>query len=183
MHRTFIAFEIKEEDRFKINQYLKLGQDVYKKGITWSKTENLHLTLQFIGDTKNEDLAKIDQFISDHLTLLKPMTLSNLKLEWFPNDNPRTLWLNYQNCDFATSQFHFGLKDFIKTLGYQIDHKKLLFHITLGRIKPWFDQEKIIWNQEMLSVLNSIKLEKIRFYKSTLTPNGPIYNIISEYNL
>lgn len=183
MIRTFIALEPVQNQKKLMMAYLEKGKTLYSKGITWSKPENLHLTVQFIGDTKEEDLDHICQFLNDQTQDLSVIKLSDLQVEWFPAENSRTVWLQYEKADRQLYQLHKSLKEYLANAGYQTDNRKLLCHITLGRVKEWFSGEKKIWQREMLIPAETILLDRLVFYQSRLTPNGPVYTKINEYRL
>ena len=60
MKRTFLAIPIPSGDEFPALSQ-RLQRNLQHEHISWCKTNQIHLTLNFVGDTPDEDIPKIIQ--------------------------------------------------------------------------------------------------------------------------
>ncbi|MCK4313077.1 MAG: RNA 2',3'-cyclic phosphodiesterase, partial [Candidatus Cloacimonetes bacterium] len=142
--------------------------------------ENLHITFQFIGDTREEDISGISEFLTEHFTDLPALKFFSPILEIIPGRNPRIIWISAKtdNKEILTISKKFKLK--LRELGYKLDSKPLKFHVTLGRIKKRLPEFFI---HQVLTKEISIKefdVSEATLYQSFLRPEGPRY--VKLYN-
>ena len=65
--------------------------------IKWVKNENLHLTLKFIGHTREKDIPKIIDAVNDVTINHKPFILKATGTGCFPKkERPRTLFMRVE---------------------------------------------------------------------------------------
>ena len=175
MMRTFLALELPENIKNEVAKVIEYFRSLVRDGIRWVAKENLHITFQFIGDTREEDIPEISEFLTEHFIDLTALKFFNPKLEIIPGRNPRIIWLSAQTDDkeIFTMSKKFKLK--LKELGYTLDSKPLKFHVTLGRIKKRLPEFFI---HQVLTKEISIKefdVSEATLYKSILRPEGPRY--------
>ena len=90
--RTFIALEIKEN----IKELLagiqqKIGSEI--GGIKWVQPNNLHLTLKFLGQTREDKIEDISDILINTADNLNSFNLSVSGLGAFPSsNNPKVIW-------------------------------------------------------------------------------------------
>jgi len=171
--RLFIAFDISEEAK----QILK---DIQKNlNIKATFVKEFHLTLKFLGEVEEskvdsiiQELSKIkfDSFVAGLSQMGVFPDRKYIKVVWIglePNDKICAL---QKSVDQATRNFGIAMdKDFIP-------------HLTLARVK--FLENK----NEFLVALDNVKVEKSEFkvdsfklIKSTLTPQGPVYDVLKAF--
>src|SRR5215212_7221627 len=64
MKRIFVAIDISEEARRKASEYIEsLRRSFPGLRVGWDKYEKLHLTLKFLGETSDEQLAKLTKAV------------------------------------------------------------------------------------------------------------------------
>jgi 2'-5' RNA ligase len=181
--RAFFAIDIPESFRTELGTLITDMQAQYTKSINWVKPENLHFTLQFIGDMHIHQMKELTDFVQKELQDKSVILMKNPKLSLFPTKNPHIIWIEMTPHQNWVLQFVKRLRNYLQDLGYEIDKKKIFFHITLGRIKgnlPDYFIEYIL--QKGVSRI-SIKVNTIALYKSTLHPEGPNYEAISKFIL
>ncbi|HPY97284.1 MAG TPA: RNA 2',3'-cyclic phosphodiesterase [Candidatus Cloacimonadota bacterium] len=183
MQRTFVAFEPNEQVKEHICQLTNEIQLKYPQIKHLTKKENLHFTFRFIGDTKDEDLSKISSYLEEFATKLHPFSINNGQIEWYPFNHSPLLCLLYSfhYPNLITHYQQFG--DFLRRLNYQIDNRRLNFHLTLARLKGIEIEPQNDAFQSHLTMINEIKLDKLVYYKSVLLRTGAVYQKIKEINL
>ncbi|MCB5250918.1 MAG: RNA 2',3'-cyclic phosphodiesterase [Candidatus Cloacimonadales bacterium] len=180
LQRTFIAFEPNDDVKSDISFLIDELAKEYPQIRNWTKKENLHFTFKFIGDTQNEDIEKIAEYVSNLGNILKPIYLHEGHLEWYPFNNSPLICMMYEmKNSFLIKQYHL-LGDYLQELGYRTDRRRLNFHLTLARLKgiEISPKDKILIKQ-----IREIKLGKLIYYRSILHRTGAEYQIIKEINL
>ncbi len=170
--RTFVAAEI--QNNLVLDSIAKL-QSNFKINAKAISRENMHFTLQFLGEIDDDTATKI-------LEELKTITFSPIQVSFsgvgaFPNPKfPRVIWIGVdetasQNLIKLAKQ----LEEKLAPLGFKSD-KPFKPHLTIFRIK-----QKIGDIAKDLEKLKKIQLgndtiSELKFKKSILTPSGPIYS-------
>ncbi|MDD4148155.1 MAG: RNA 2',3'-cyclic phosphodiesterase, partial [Candidatus Cloacimonetes bacterium] len=152
-------------------------------GINWVKPENLHLTVNFIGEVAEHRLPELKDLLGREAKRHTAAVLQAEGIELFPYRFPRLIWLKLSGEDQVLRTLKRQTLNSLRLLGIEADPQKLELHVTLGRIKthqsPDFERaalsysiprEEMIWDTMIL-------------YKSLLRPDGPRYEIIEQYNL
>lgn len=172
--RLFIAIDFNE-----LKDYFIFLQRFLPKNAKLSFAKTFHLTLKFLGEVHPN---KIDEIIS---------ILKNIKFERFsvnlnsigvfPAENKvRVVWvgLNPEN-DIFQLQKQIDeplIKLFKKEEGFKS-------HITLARVKYLEDKDLFIEQVKKIKVENkAIGIKEFRLVKSTLSPEGPIYEDLEKFS-
>lgn len=186
--RAFIAIKLPK----KLCDYLTGLQQELKKtqaDVKWVAPNNIHLTLKFLGEI---DTGKLDEIIAELKEISKNKTPFNIRpssLGAFPKITfPRVIWVGIDKGDVETCQIAKDLEGKLVELGIPAEDKKFSSHITVGRVRSNLHRERLVAG---LSDLASRKLpenleflaDKITLLKSTLTPKGPLYEILNETSL
>jgi 2'-5' RNA ligase len=186
--RAFIAIELPKE----LREFLSRMQDQLKTSggdIKWVAPDNIHLTLKFLGEIDDEKFAKIVKIIEGVTkeTLPFPMRISSIGA--FPKiDYPRVIWTGVDKGDKEAKQIVKELEAKIEKLGIPKEERAFSSHITIGRTRSNLNREKLV--AELKNLENKpggenleFSVTKITLFKSTLTPKGPIYEVLQEANL
>lgn len=176
--RTFIAVEVPSEGRDRIERLrAKLAPDI--PGAKWVAKENLHLTLAFLGDVQDADLAAVCRAAASAAAPFEPLELALDGLGCFGSPaRPRTLWAGVAGPGLD------GLRALQKSLtaavareGYRADDR-FDAHVTLARFKPGRGPAP-----NLTGVLEKNRgwsggawnVAEVVTFASTLTPDGPVY--------
>jgi len=174
--RTFIALDLPENIREEVSRVTNDFRSNCPFGVKWVPPENLHITFQFIGETKENDISEISEFLEINFSELKMLNFIEPELEIIPGREPRMIWISLKIENSLIRKISKRFKEKLRKMGYKIDSKPLRFHITLGRIKKRLPEILI---QQILTTelkMKSIKVGKATLYKSLLRPEGPRYN-------
>jgi len=164
--RLFIAIEIPEHISLELR---KIQESIKQEGIKLVK--DFHLTLKFLGEIEEKDVEKIKSDLQKIQFEPFEATLNGAGV--FPNmHHINTIWI--------------GLEPEIKfeEIAKQIDpdEKRFKAHITLGRVKFMKNKQAFIEKFNKIEVPKiSFKVDKIKLIKSTLTREGPVYEVLAEF--
>jgi len=181
--RLFVALEPPEQVKTELSTALQQLKTHSIAGINWVKPENLHLTLLFIGEVPDHQARGIGNCLETRLQDFAPALLTTEGLELFPARFPRLLWLKLSATGQSLVKLNRMLLGDLRQLGIGPDPKALKLHITLGRIKspqtPDFERRALSYPINK----DSLRWDTVSLYRSTLKPEGPVYNVLQQYYL
>jgi len=185
--RTFIAIELPPEIKTalgNIQAELKLARADAK----WVKPENIHLTMKFLGEIDEALVEKIRSILEEIARRNEPFELSLSELGAFPKLNyPRVIWVSITSGQQVAKIAEEIEKETVK-IGLPSESRPFSSHITLGRMRSGLNRtalvEKINFlNSNLPSLKPEFKVRSLTLFKSTLTPSGPIYEILRTVSL
>lgn len=184
MHnRLFIAFpvpqEIKEKIR-KIQENLKKNSKLSR--FHWSKIEDTHVTVLFLGNIEEEKKSIIEQAMIKVLNNYRSFSFSLSDLSAFPNSSiARVLIIKIGSDSQAPFSINQELSKLMIENNITIEQKPWKPHLTLGRTNYGYNIQDELDN----FVLEKIawKAEKIELIKSELFSDGPKYTILNSVSL
>jgi 2'-5' RNA ligase len=174
--RVFVAVEI--SNNALINSIAKLQSEIniIAKPV---EPQNLHFTIQFLGEITEEVSQKIKQ-------ALKTIKFSTFKVNFkgigvFPKMKfPRVIWIG---TDEIGANFLVGLAkkvaNVLSPLGF-IPDKPFKSHITIFRIKNKVGEISKELEKFKTYEFGSQEISNIKLKQSVLTPHGPIYSDLGE---
>lgn len=184
MKRLFVAVKIHPDDRFE-EFYRKLRNQLIPDKIKWVESQNLHLTLKFLGKTPAEDIGKIHVVLQEVATRHTSFELSLQHAGIFGSRyDPRVIWLGTNNNQELTALGEDVLISLDKT-GFERDRGNFVPHLTLGRIKHLTNKK---YFQEVISQYHETFFQKqtmkqFYLFESILNPSGPVYKVLKSYDL
>ena len=192
MPRVFIAINLPEEIKAKLAEMEKDIINSFEEGIgfklgKWVKKDNLHLTLLFIGEIKQELAPQLCQAVNDAVSSCPSFELEFKKISYDQNrGTPRLIWAELnQNKEllFLNKILKDKLLD-VKILKY-VDSRPFKSHITLARVKQWvFKQIEPEERPNIERELNiKFKVSSIEIMESKLKRTGAEYSIIESIKL
>ena len=181
--RAFLAIDVDEDLKAKMYRIVKEFKQIDAR-IKYVELENLHLTLKFFGDIDTEGIDLLSSKIENVVSNFDKFTVKIKGCGAFPNTNRiKVIWLGLDE-DAIVKQLHDELdKEFVK-LGFDKD-RKFSTHLTIGRMKSAKGKDKVKSKIEEFSEveIGEMCVDKIILKKSTLTPQGPIYDDIRIFEL
>ena len=186
--RAFIAIELPKDTRDSLGRL----QEQLKKAqadVKWVTPENIHLTLKFLGEVDDEKLKRISKAIEEAAQENHPYKIRIHSLGAFPKiDYLRVLWVGAEEGDAETRKIAKELEEKIIKIGIPKEGRSFSSHITIGRIRSTLNRERLVKElKNMQEIFGKENLEfcasKITLFKSTLTPKGPIYEVLKKFSL
>ncbi len=177
--RAFLCIDIDDDMLLsRVSQIQqKLDQQAAKMKIV--EINNIHFTLRFFGDTSIE---KINQ-IREHLEKIEiePFEIIIGGVGAFPNKKrPRVVWIGVTHHGEQVRDLKQDIDSLLQSIGYQPERRKYTPHATIARIRQVNDTGRIASNLEGLvdEPIGTMTVSGFKMMKSTLTPSGPIYDIL-----
>lgn len=182
--RSFIGIPINNEIKEKIS---KIQEKFNGTGadIKFVEKENLHLTVKFLGDIKEERISDIDNIkgvIDDYQNF--EINIENVGT--FPSiDFIKVIWVGANNKDGKLLNLLQDVNDKLEALGFREQKNDIVPHITIGRMKSGKNKQKVknaIQDNENI-YFGKQTIDEMRLYKSELNEDSPIYETIKKYKI
>lgn len=161
--RVFYAVEFHEE----IKDYIYEKQQIIKKYSTkgnFTRKENIHLTMQFIGEIKHDEIGKLSKALDNALKEKNSFTIDINNIGKFERKGGDIVWLGVQKIEKLKTIYN-NLGENLHEVGYKTDTRPYKPHITIGR--------KVIFNEDFedikkeIDVNKSVSITKLSLMEST----------------
>jgi|TARA_Y100000310_G_scaffold80298_1_gene76952 2'-5' RNA ligase len=176
--RLFIAIKITED----IKEYLakiqeKLDGNTANK-IKCVNKDQIHLTLKFLGEVQPDKVEEIKNNIKK--IIFVPFSAYLDKIGVFPSENYiRVVWVGLKP-EEPILEIQKGIDENLKKLFKK--EKSFKSHLTLARVKFIDDKKKFVDKLRNIKIENKkMDISCFKLIKSTLTPQGPIYEDLEVF--
>ena len=183
--RTFIAVEISAAVRAKAEELIGLLRTT-QADVKWVEPQNLHLTLQFLGDVPENQIADVCSAVARGAEEVAPFTLEIRGAGAFPNlGKPRTLWLGAQDGMDQMTDLHDRITLALADLGFQDEERRFQTHLTIGRVKSTKNVSLLgpLLRQHAEFSAGVFPVDKAIVFSSRLERGGPIYEKLATARL
>jgi 2'-5' RNA ligase len=179
--RIFIAINL--SDRIK-KRIVEVTQKWAGLPVRWTKKDNLHITLVFIGYVDNEEMLEICQTVQRIGQKSQSFEIK-LKQVCFgpPNKEARMIWLQGE-INQNLSELKNNLEEALfENTGYRKENRSFKPHITLARIyqREWKNLKDKPEIGEEISL--SFPVDSIEIMESHLSNKGPDYVVLESIPL
>lgn len=176
MMRAFVAVEVNDKKVIDSIAEIQSKLDIKAKAV---QPNNLHFTLQFLGEISEDMAEKIK-------VALRTIDFSEFSVDFrgigaFPKMKfPRVIWIG-TDTDGGNALIELAKKVHVvlEPLGFVLD-KPFKSHITIFRIKNKVGDISKELEKFSSYQFGSQRISSIKLKKSVLTPQGPIYSDLEE---
>ncbi len=143
MTRTFIAIELSEEARTHLSREIRrLAQALPR--LRWVDPASLHLTLAFLDELDDLQLATASQIALEVAQKTRPFTLTIGKFGTFgPAHSPRVIWAGVDGHLQRLFDLQAHLAASLAAKGFPPDERPYSPHLTLARIKDALSDQEL----------------------------------------
>jgi 2'-5' RNA ligase len=186
--RCFIAIEIDEAIRKalgRLQDELRGKADIKKSDAKWVNPENIHLTLKFLGEIKDEQAVDVCNITGDVAGRHESFELDIESVGHFGGNSARVLWVGMgQNCE-KLLELQQDLEQQLDLAGWPKETRKFSGHLTLCRIRNPRAGVKLaqLAKQYEDFKLGTMAADSVSVYQSQLTPQGSVYTVLGKYKL
>jgi RNA 2',3'-cyclic 3'-phosphodiesterase len=182
---AFLAIEVPDDLKAGLEA---LRNRLRKSGVraSWVATENMHLTLRFLGDIPENLLDALRIPIEDACAACSPLQLAIIGAGAFPNPRrPSVLWAGVQEPAGALTALQARLEAAARTIGLPPEKKPFHPHITLARIKDPRHPGDLpsLLEAEAHFAGGDFCTGYVTLFSSELTRRGAVYRRLQEFSL
>ena len=184
--RAFIAVPLEPELAAEIN---KVQQRLNSPGgaVRWISPEQLHLTLQFLGNVTADRLDELTAALRRACARTAPFQLALEGAGCFPNTkSPRVVWIGIQGDLEPFRKLQEQIAQETKNFGDRGAERAFQPHLTIGRVKTsGLEGRKAGQVIECASVpkLGEWTVHQVLLVQSELTPGGARYTTLAAVPL
>jgi 2'-5' RNA ligase len=185
--RSFIAIPLSVEvRRTAVRLIERLRQE--GDGIKWVPTDNLHLTLKFLGEVDNTGVPALCDRLHRVAEQYEPFELVFLGTGGFPDtERPRVLWAGVQDDSGSLCQMVAQLESELAQLGFKPEPRDYRPHLTLGRTRSGSRRASADVvariQAESKARLGKFQVDRLQLYASFLDKGGPTYQVMDTIEL
>lgn len=184
--RTFIAVRASQRvtaNVARVVSRLSAVSDQYR----WVLPENLHVTLNFVGDVRDVEVPELCQLVRQTVAPLASFDLSLHGVGGFPDaQQPRVVWMGVDEGEAALREMYLALQDQLHLWGINKDRKPYVPHMTLGRVK-----RAGRWSEDLLQTMHRLRrhdggschVSEVTVFSSFLDRGGPSYTPMARIPL
>jgi 2'-5' RNA ligase len=184
--RTFLAVDIGDAIRERAEA---VQRELAATGanMKWVTPASLHITLLFLGELNDKDLADVCRLSVKATANIEPFRISVAGLDAFPNlRRPKVLWAGVNDgSEQLIALFNALEQPLFDARIYRKEERPFTPHLTLGRVKDEADGQLIApemakyrgWTAGMTSV------EEVLIMASDLRRDGPEYSVMGRCEL
>jgi 2'-5' RNA ligase len=181
--RTFIAVDVNGAIRTAATA---VQRTLMKTGAQarWVEAESLHLTLLFLGEVDDNDLARICRVVANVANTEAPFLLTVAGVGAFPTPRrPKVIWGGITDGADALTRLHTAIEAPLLELGcYRTEDRAFTPHLTLGRLKGEEDGNLIAPELSKLADWKGgyTQVEEVLVMSSEMRRNGPEYTVVGR---
>ena len=184
--RVFVAIELPPNLRKRIINHIdRLRSTMPEVRASWSRVDNLHLTLKFLGDIPVADIEKLSAAASIAASRLQPFEIVVAGSGAFPPKcQPRVLWIGIDDPSAKLTELQRALGEECDANRFAREPRPFHPHLTIARIrKPHGSRQlaelhkEIGFNREAIDVSESVVI------RSELHREGSRHTVISRHSL
>jgi 2'-5' RNA ligase len=151
--------------------------------VKWVAPENLHWTLQFLGDVDERDIPEVCQAVATAASEVESFDIEAHGAGAFPSvDRPRTLWIGAGEGTREISVLHATVERRLRKRGYRGEERRFVPHITLGRAGRKGQPQSLASELAELADYDAgaMLVDEVTVYSSQLGPDGPTYDVLAR---
>ncbi|HJO96128.1 MAG TPA: RNA 2',3'-cyclic phosphodiesterase [Victivallales bacterium] len=173
--RSFIAFTLPSDI---ITLCTDLKNNLIKNNVQakWTKKENLHITIKFLGNEQEKNLLEYTDILS---TCNLDLSLIKFKTDIIRTFSQRSkiLFLNITDNQYTAQK---NVKTILEKIEHNESDNNWVPHITIGRFRNNKEKNSFLKRDTIQAENLLFKPESISIFTSTLTNSGPIYKHFSK---
>jgi len=187
--RLFVAIPVPDPVRDKMLTVQRELQSLAPHGaVRWTKPEQFHLTLRFLGDVSSERVEDLRESVRAVCAGVPVLSLCACGVGFFPNArSPRVVWIGIGDHENRLMDLQRKIESAIRPFTQEPGGEHFAGHVTLGRFKQ-VNQLRI---NELTGRVEAMKdrmfgewiAHEIEIVRSELSATGPRYNPLATIRL
>jgi 2'-5' RNA ligase len=176
--RGFVALEAPEEVRALLGRV----QEALRRSdadVRWVGPDRLHLTLKFLGEISEGQAQELEVLLRAEAQRWPPLSLVYAGVGAFPDHGvPRVVWAGVTGEIGKLSGLAAAIERAAEHVGVPREGRPFVAHVTLGRVRSGRNARGLqaaIEEQRQVPLGTSF-VREIVLFRSTLTPEGPVYD-------
>ena len=184
--RIFCAVELSDEVRARMQDHIRqLRETVPEVAASWTRVENVHLTLKFFGNVAVEKVSTISAAAARAVKEFSEFQIGVGNTGVFPRPSrPQVLWIGVSDPSEKLSALQQALEKECAIEGFEKEKRAFRPHLTIARLrKPEGAKRLADTHLAMNFKPTEITLKELIVFRSELSSKGSKYTAISRHKL
>ena len=182
--RTFIAIELTPEVRVGVAQHISfLRRELPDVRASFSREDNLHLTLKFLGNVPVADIPKVSDAVERATKSVSPFEIEFSGCGSFPtHGRPSVLWIGAQASSLQI--LHAAIENELAEVGFARESRPFHPHLTVARLRhPQGARQLGELHKSQGFETIAFAVAEVVVFRSELLKQGSKHTAISRHNL
>jgi 2'-5' RNA ligase len=145
--------------------------------VRWTKPEQLHLTLKFLGDVPANSVEALKNSLAEACAGVRPFHLRARGVGFFPDSrSPRVIWVGFEGDENGLADLQTRVERALAPFAEKPGVEKFRAHATLGRFQKFrrHKTEKLLPSALLFDdhVFGDWTVESLGLFRSELSPDG-----------
>ena len=181
--RVFSAFELPDHVRQRLHDHIRrLREAVPEAAASWTRVENIHLTLKFFGNVDVDRIPAITEAAAQAVKEFSPFHISVGTTGVFPKPSrAQVLWIGVSDPSGKLLSLQRQLENECAKKGFDKEDRAYRPHLTIARLrKPEGAKRLADAHLQMEFEPAEIELKELIVLRSELSSKGSRYTAISR---
>jgi 2'-5' RNA ligase len=184
-YRLFIAIPLPAEVKIEVEKAQgELRRAAPAECVRWTKPEQFHLTLRFLGDVEAEHLDALTRALQRACAGFPPLPLRAERIGFFPDPRrPRVVWMGVRDADGKLPLLQQAVVSAVAGFTREEPEGGFAGHVTLGRVKAI----KRVEAEKMAGLARGMAdrffggwtADKVQILRSELAPHGACHSTLA----
>lgn len=179
--RVFCAIELPDVVRARLEDHVaRLRKQVPDVAASWSRVENIHLTLKFFGNVEVDRMQKISDAAERVAKQFSTFQIAIGETGVFPRPSrPQVLWIGVSDRSGQLAAVQASFENECVVEGFAKEDRAYRPHLTIARLrKPEGARRLADVHLEMRFEAIEIEVKELVVFRSELSPKGSKYTKI-----
>jgi RNA 2',3'-cyclic 3'-phosphodiesterase len=182
--RTFIAIAaVDEVHSAALTAIERLRSST--ENVKWVEPENLHWTLQFLGDLTDVEMAEVCLRTVRAAAEEQAFSVEACGIGTFPSiERPRILWLGAGEGGDSMRRLQARIEESLSNLGFRGENRQFVPHLTLGRAASRGGNAGPVLAERLTKLAGYnggvMAVDEVTVYASELSRDGPTYHVLAR---
>ena len=186
--RAFIAIALEPALVTELQKLQRQLQAELPEGaVRWTKAEQLHLTLRFLGKVSGENRDRLTTALHCACDGTRSFQLALQEIGCFPNTrNPRVVWVGIRGDLDPLRRLQQRIELETREFGDSSEERTFQPHLTVGRVRIFGKEARSVGETVERATVPNLGIWMVRrigLVQSTLAPQGARYTTLASINL
>ncbi|MFC1708069.1 RNA 2',3'-cyclic phosphodiesterase [Planctomycetota bacterium] len=195
--RVFVAVQIDDQTRTTLSAAIDRLAIAVPLGVKWVEPNNLHITLKFLGEVDERELADLEDALATAAAAVTPFEASLKGLGAFPGTSKPRVVYGDMAAPSALADLAREVDQTLAGIGFPRETRPFTPHVTIGRVrsprrkrKQRRKEPRAVGDTVRSALTQSppvscapFRVEQLTLYQSVLGQHGPTYTVLTEVPL
>jgi RNA 2',3'-cyclic 3'-phosphodiesterase len=180
--RVFCAVELPQEVRAQLQDHVvRLRKQIPDVAASWSRVENIHLTLKFFGNVAVDRIEAISGALDRAVKDFAPFEIGVGKTGSFRS---QVLWIGVSDPSGKLTALQKQIEEECAAKGFEKEDRAYRPHLTIARIRGHEGAKRLANAHLQMRFENiAVAVNEVVVFRSELSPKGSKYTAISKHGL